>query len=86
MRMIQSSRDVYSLTGTYFSRRALRRAKATPIPADAKNMTQNRHIVYSTASPEPMVAIAGDAISMTALKSDTQSLLLTYFGMKGKAL
>lgn len=68
MMMMQSSRDVYSLTGTYFRRRALRRAKATPIPADAKNMTQNRHIVYSAASPDPMVAIAGEVISMTVLK------------------
>lgn len=68
MRIIHSSNDVYSLTGTYFSVRALRRAKATPIPADAKNITQNRHIVYKTASPDPMVAIAGDVISITALE------------------
>lgn len=68
MRMMQSSSDVYSLTGTYLRVRALRRAKATPIPADAKNMTQNRHIVYRTASPDPMLAIAGVVISITALE------------------
>lgn len=68
MRIIQSSSDVYSLTGTYFNVSALRRAKATPIPAEAKNITQKRHIVYSTASPDPMPAMAGDVISMIALK------------------
>lgn len=66
--IMQSSSEVYSLTGTYLSVRALRRAKATPIPADAKNMTQNLHTVYRTASPEPMAAIVGEAISITVLK------------------
>lgn len=70
MMMIHNSRDVYSLTGMYFKARALRRANATPIPAEAKNITQNRHIVYTTASPGVMAAIVGEAISITVLKHE----------------
>ena len=68
----QSSNDVYSRTGQYFKVRALSNANATPIPADAKNMTQKRHTVYIIASPDPILAIPGEAISSTALLIETK--------------
>ena len=67
MMMMHSSKEVYSRTGTYFRVNALKRAKATPIPAEAKNMTQKCHTVYNRASPELIEAMAGDAISNTVL-------------------